>query len=181
MKARQDAWTKENDLELAETVLRHIREGSTQVAAFTEASKKLNRTPGACGYRWNAEVRKNFDQAIVLAKKQCKEMKDKNVKAEKAQKTKQDILLNQSGYSITIDDCIAFLSEMNENPVFDIAEENKVLEQENKKLLETYEDLKNKYNNLEKKKLDIEKEYRFLIMMIDRAEKNKTEQYNPIH
>jgi len=29
MKTRQDAWTEENDLLLAETVLRHVREGST--------------------------------------------------------------------------------------------------------------------------------------------------------
>ena len=31
MKVRQDAWTEENDLLLAETVLRHVREGSTQL------------------------------------------------------------------------------------------------------------------------------------------------------
>ncbi len=36
MKVRQDAWTDEDDLLLAETVLRHVREGSTQLNAFEE-------------------------------------------------------------------------------------------------------------------------------------------------
>lgn len=36
---RQDAWTKDEDLLLAEVVLRHIREGSTQLKAFEEVGK----------------------------------------------------------------------------------------------------------------------------------------------
>lgn len=43
-KQRQDAWSEENDLLLAETVLRHVREGSTQLNAFEEVGDKLNRT-----------------------------------------------------------------------------------------------------------------------------------------
>ncbi|MBX6396582.1 MAG: RsfA family transcriptional regulator [Alicyclobacillaceae bacterium] len=70
---RQDAWTAEEDTRLAEIVLRHIREGSTQLAAFEEAAEKLNRTAAACGYRWNACVRKHCQAAIDVAKKQRKE------------------------------------------------------------------------------------------------------------
>ena len=44
MKVRQDAWTDEDDLLLAETVLRHVREGSTQLNAFEEVGDRLNRT-----------------------------------------------------------------------------------------------------------------------------------------
>ena len=36
---RQDAWTKDEDLLLAEVVLRHIREGSTQLKAFEEVGQ----------------------------------------------------------------------------------------------------------------------------------------------
>ena len=36
VKVRQDAWLEENDILLAETVLRHVREGSTQLSAFEE-------------------------------------------------------------------------------------------------------------------------------------------------
>lgn len=73
MKVRQDAWTEEDDLLLAETVLRHVREGSTQLNAFEEVGDKLNRTSAACGFRWNAVVRHNYDKALQLAKKQRKQ------------------------------------------------------------------------------------------------------------
>ncbi|MFD1735114.1 RsfA family transcriptional regulator [Bacillus salitolerans] len=73
MKVRQDAWTDENDLLLAETVLRHVREGSTQLNAFEEVGDKLNRTASACGFRWNAVVREQYEKALDLAKKQRKQ------------------------------------------------------------------------------------------------------------
>lgn len=75
VKVRQDAWSHEDDLLLAETVLRHIREGSTQLNAFEEVGDALNRTSAACGFRWNAEVRMKYDNAIDLAKRQRKENK----------------------------------------------------------------------------------------------------------
>ncbi len=73
LKVRQDAWTEEDDLLLAETVLRHVREGSTQLNAFEEVGDKLNRTSAACGFRWNAVVRHNYEKALQLAKKQRKQ------------------------------------------------------------------------------------------------------------
>lgn len=74
-KVRQDAWSHEDDLLLAETVLRHIREGGTQLDAFEEVGDRLNRTGAACGFRWNAIVRRKYDQAIEIAKKQRKQKK----------------------------------------------------------------------------------------------------------
>ncbi|MFD2759516.1 RsfA family transcriptional regulator [Lentibacillus juripiscarius] len=86
-KVRQDAWSHEDDLLLAETVLRHIREGSTQLNAFEEVGDKLNRTSAACGFRWNAEVRNKYTDAIELAKRQRKEKKRAN-----ATKAKEPIM-----------------------------------------------------------------------------------------
>lgn len=82
MKTRQDAWTKEDDLLLAETVLRHIRSGSTQIKAFDEVGDAVNRTSAACGFRWNAEVRPNYEDAVQLAK-QRKELKRSEANIEK--------------------------------------------------------------------------------------------------
>lgn len=65
-KQRQDAWSEENDLLLAETVLRHVREGSTQLNAFEEVGDKLNRTSAACGFRWNAVVAINMKKRFSL-------------------------------------------------------------------------------------------------------------------
>ncbi|AGA58443.1 transcription factor, RsfA family [Thermobacillus composti KWC4] len=67
---RQDAWTPEDDLILAEVTLRHIREGSTQLAAFEEVGERIGRTSAACGFRWNSCVRKRYEEAIQLAKQQ---------------------------------------------------------------------------------------------------------------
>ncbi|PKR78525.1 RsfA family transcriptional regulator [Halalkalibacillus sediminis] len=74
MATRQDAWTKDEDLLLAQIVLQYIREGKTQMSAFKEVGKRLSRTPQACGFRWNANLRKQYDQAIQLAKKQRKKV-----------------------------------------------------------------------------------------------------------
>lgn len=69
---RQDAWTDEEDIILAETVLRYIREGKTQLEAFKDVAKQLSRTSAACGFRWNATIRKQHDEAIQNAKKERK-------------------------------------------------------------------------------------------------------------
>ncbi|WP_223702845.1 RsfA family transcriptional regulator [Sutcliffiella deserti] len=101
MKVRQDAWSHEDDLLLAETVLRYIRDGGTQLAAFEEVGDKLNRTSAACGFRWNAEVRKKYEPTVAIAKKQRKERKralDKQKKEQQAaaqplQRTKPQLQL----------------------------------------------------------------------------------------
>ncbi|GAB6932578.1 RsfA family transcriptional regulator [Calditerricola satsumensis] len=72
---RQDAWTADDDLLLAEVTLRHIREGSTQLKAFEEVAQRLGRTPAACGFRWNNTVRKQYEEAIQLAKQQRQQIK----------------------------------------------------------------------------------------------------------
>ncbi|GGM20514.1 DNA-binding protein [Paraliobacillus quinghaiensis] len=69
---RQDAWTNDEDILLAETVLRYIHDGKTQLEAFKEVGKRLARTPAACGFRWNASIRKQYQQEIDAAKKERK-------------------------------------------------------------------------------------------------------------
>lgn len=71
-KSRQDAWSKEEDIFLANTVLAFISEGKTQLEAFQRAAEELSRTSAACGYRWNAAVRKTYGTAVVNAKSQQK-------------------------------------------------------------------------------------------------------------
>jgi len=73
VKVRQDAWIEENDTLLADTVLRHVREGSTQLSAFEEVGDALNRTAAACGFRWNAVVRRDYEKELSDAKKERKQ------------------------------------------------------------------------------------------------------------
>ncbi|WP_233096086.1 RsfA family transcriptional regulator [Alicyclobacillus sp. SO9] len=79
---RQDAWTIEDDQILAEIVLNHIRNGSTQLAGFNESSRKLGRTAAACGFRWNACVRKQYRNSIEGAKEKRKERKSEQIEAQ---------------------------------------------------------------------------------------------------
>lgn len=65
---RQSAWTKEEDQILANTVLQYIQEGKTQLDAFAKVAAKLSRTKAACGFRWNATLRKQYVQEIEQAK-----------------------------------------------------------------------------------------------------------------
>lgn len=76
-KQRQDGWTKEEDVLLTETVLRHIQTGKTQLEAFKQAAEALSRTPAACGYRWNATIRQQHLDAIDLARNNRKKKASK--------------------------------------------------------------------------------------------------------
>ncbi|MBM7578397.1 RsfA family transcriptional regulator [Jeotgalibacillus terrae] len=69
MKFRQDGWTSKEDQLLKEKVLTHIEEGSTQLNAFEEVAIELNRTPAACGFRWNSCLRKECQKQISDAKR----------------------------------------------------------------------------------------------------------------
>ncbi|WP_307191960.1 RsfA family transcriptional regulator [Mesobacillus stamsii] len=130
MKTRQDAWTEENDLLLAETVLRHVREGSTQLNAFEEVGDKLDRTSAACGFRWNAVVRHSYEKALQLAKKQRKQ---RQRILGKDQSGKKKLLYNPP--VPTIDDSLTAslpAAELNngDQPSFDLS----ILEQDDKQI-----------------------------------------------
>ncbi|MCT8139036.1 RsfA family transcriptional regulator [Anaerobacillus sp. CMMVII] len=157
---RQDAWTNDEDLVLAEVVLRHIREGSTQLAAFDEVGERLSRTSAACGFRWNSTIRKKYEAAIAIAKKQRKNLKKtklddatngspvelSNEIAEEIKPTleivKQDV---QDTEQLTIDKVIEFLASQKEALSL-----NENLVDKNKELTEKLEQVTNENNKLVK-------------------------------
>lgn len=183
-KVRQDAWSHEDDLLLAETVLRHIREGSTQLNAFEEVGDKLNRTSAACGFRWNAEIRKNYVDAIELAKRQRKERKRalegkkrqtqyQLPSASKAQQTTSGQTNYQEHGHISFDSVIYFLKQIKEEYV--ATSQNKLsydlLKQENNKLKAEVERLTKQLNMTEKQLTTIQEDYQTFIQIMDRARK----------
>ena len=85
-------FSHDEDLLLAEIVLRHIREGGTQLQAFEKVGKELTRTAAACGFRWNSYVRKQYKSGIELAKRQRKERKLNNLPLEDKQPDTNQIL-----------------------------------------------------------------------------------------
>jgi prespore-specific regulator len=62
-------WTPEEDQLLSEFVLHTISQGGTQLTAFSEVGKKISRTAGACGFRWNAVLRNQNPTSYTEAKK----------------------------------------------------------------------------------------------------------------
>lgn len=87
---RVDSWGHREDVLLAEIVLRHIRNGSTQLRGFEEASKQLGRTPGACGFRWNSIVRKRYLIEIEEAKIEREKLKEQNRKQKSENSAQQN-------------------------------------------------------------------------------------------
>ncbi|MEY8753244.1 RsfA family transcriptional regulator [Peribacillus frigoritolerans] len=186
--ARQDAWTHDEDLLLAEVVLRHIREGSTQLKAFEEVGKQLSRTSAACGFRWNSFVRKQYKSGIELAKKQRKEQVVNNPEVESnsiaavENVTIEEITPeHEDKESITLQEVILYLTKMDEFFQLDnkekerISERSLFLERENVRLLEENVQLK---ENLKA----VEEDYRALMQIMERARKlsvQEDEKTNP--
>ncbi|WP_042223364.1 RsfA family transcriptional regulator [Oceanobacillus manasiensis] len=189
VKVRQDAWSHEDDLLLAETVLRHIREGSTQLNAFEEVGDKLNRTSAACGFRWNAEVRTKYDNAIDLAKRQRKEKKRalaghstrviKPVAQITAPSTESDYQpLEQTpsvveNAPITMDTVIRFLKDVKKD--YYASNQSKAslaqMQQENTKLKEEVKELSQQLKQTESQLATVQEDYQVFIQIMDRARK----------
>lgn len=176
---RQDAWNQDEDLLLAEVVLRHIREGSTQLHAFEEVGKQLSRTSAACGFRWNSYVRKQYKSGIEIAKKQRKELKKQvtNLVAspEKVESLPESAKIDKMKVELDISfqQVMDFLSDLNNQ-----AENYKLEKEEYKKRQVNISDLEKKiyYLATENEKLSlelktIENDYRSLIEIMERARK----------
>jgi prespore-specific regulator len=178
---RQDAWSQDEDLLLVEVVLRHIREGGTQLQAFEEVGKQLSRTSAACGFRWNSFVRKQYKTGIELAKKQRKELKKQTGQVEDDNRIESVNLVTPPSTSpnsytdgtITIQAIIHFLEGLHKK-----AEATTVIEEDREKSLEKIKDLEKKtyYLAAENEKLSknlhaIEEDYRSLIEIMERARK----------
>lgn len=72
---RIDTWTDQDDTYLAETVLKYVRHGKTQIQAFEDIAEELDRSAAACGFRWNAVVRHNYVNALRLARRERRRQK----------------------------------------------------------------------------------------------------------
>ncbi|MEY2191336.1 RsfA family transcriptional regulator [Neobacillus sp. BF23-41] len=177
---RQDAWSQDEDLLLAEVVLRHIREGGTQLQAFEEVGKQLSRTSAACGFRWNSFVRKQYKSGIELAKKQRKELKKQPVSNEgetiqEAVKveTVPSSMGNEPNSTITFSAVIQFLEGLHHK-----AQASSDYEADRKRSFEKIKELEKKafYLAAENERLSknlkaIEEDYRSLIEIMERARK----------
>jgi len=169
---RQDAWSQDEDLLLAELVLKYIREGSTQLQAFEEVGKRLKRTSAACGFRWNSYVRKQYKAGIELAKKQRK--------ARKQSSQLEEIALNVSEEDLSSVEVVEpFLKETDEMLAFeDLVSHLKTLYRKTEihgfqsEDIKTYEE---RIQTLEKQLYYLASENERLIKDLSKIEKNYKE------
>lgn len=184
---RQDAWSEEDDLILAEVTLRHIREGGTQLAAFEEVGERIGRTAAACGFRWNSFVRKKYEAAIQIAKAQRQkrsQMKKHSGSAATASVAMLD--LSEPGYSrmdayseesVSIDAVIRYLRQWKTS----YSEINRQIRTLEKELSETRQEVENLRRENEKLNSEVNvvssdyrvvnDDYKALIQIMDRARK----------
>ena len=167
---RQDAWSAEDDARLASIVLRHIREGSTQLSAFEESGELLGRTAAACGYRWNACVRKLHLSAIDLAKLERKEHKE-----EKESAPEVDAQAPVDGAAVTWNVVFRFLKQFRHDcgvlqaRVRQFEREAEAERQEGEKLRRDRLDLLQKLNQLSREHEIISEDHRALLHIVERA------------
>jgi len=186
---RQDAWTEDEDLLLAEVILRHVREGSTQLKAFEEIGEKLNRTPAACGFRWNSLIRKKYEAAIQIAKAQRQKRKyyqptghakEARVDVEMSEELNQE---HDSSSKTELDSEISFDSVirfLRKQKLFaqDVGKKYKTIEKEleerNREVQQLRKEnkkLKDRVTYLESDYQVVNDDYKSLIQIIDRARK----------
>ncbi|MTT32006.1 RsfA family transcriptional regulator [Terrilactibacillus sp. BCM23-1] len=176
---RQDAWSSDEDLTLAKTVLSHIREGSTQLAAFEEVGKSLSRTPAACGFRWNSLVRKKYENEIAQAKAKRKELKreskiSQDDDLDEALHSPSEEIVNELEFTeINLEKVIHFLIELkSELPELMSKNELVLLKNELERLSQKKETLENSYRKLETEYKTIKRNYEIFIQLVDRAKEN---------
>lgn len=173
---RQDAWTEDDDLLLAETTLRHVREGSTQLAAFEEVGEKLGRTAAACGFRWNSTIRKKYEAALQIAKAQRHKKKQEERKKKRLQNKKEAgdrNELTRAEEEISFDAVIRFLKAQR-NLHQRVKQLEKELEEKEKKLEEISkenEEMKKELDHMQNDYQTVNDDYKTLIKIMDRARK----------
>lgn len=172
---RQDAWTTEDDLLLAETTLRHIREGGTQLSAFEEVAEKMGRTAAACGFRWNSYVRKKYVQAIAIAKAQRQKNKLNRSIPTKKEVSDAPTTMSESSVEeqISFDAIIRYLKNQKTREqewtkkIRTLEQELKEYEDELRKLREENQRMKEEYSSAK----TVNDDYLALVQIMDRARK----------
>lgn len=185
---RQDAWSTDDDLILAEVTLRHIREGGTQLGAFEEVGERIGRTAAACGFRWNSCVRKKYEAAIQIAKsqRQKRNQQKKQMASNRQMAAISTLVDEEEGYdkhesvfeeSLSIDAVIRFLRQW-KSTVQEYSRKTRSLEKELKEKDEELERLTSENERLLREVSVVQTDYRVvnddykaLIQIMDRARK----------
>ncbi|MCE4051702.1 RsfA family transcriptional regulator [Bacillus sp. Au-Bac7] len=159
MFTRQDAWTEDEDRVLADTVIRFIKDGGTQLQAFEEVGKQLSRTSSACGFRWNSFVRKQYQPSIVSAKAFRKQLKkDAKVQENEIEIPGQEKVLFKS--DLDFEQVLKYVKE-----IYSKAKQN----EDQEELLVNLKALRDENDRLQNELATIEEAYCSIVALIEKA------------
>lgn len=169
---RQDGWTEEDDRMLAEITLRNIREGSTQTKAFEEAGERLNRTPGACAFRWATVVKHQYQAAVEAAKRQAREMKKQRYQRRSVNLEQIRVVL-EGDTEVDLDAVIRTIKvfKQKERQYRNLLREYRQLEEENRLLRQENDRLRKEIHEMSQRNLQQEEDYKTLLQIVNRARK----------
>ncbi len=159
-------WTKDDDLELVETVLRHVRSGGAAIDGCREFAERNGdeRSVDAVKFRFHTRLKKQHATAYNLAKEQ-----GKKVKAEKRKYTTQserfEELLDKHIHKededdISIEDVYILLKRYMKQEPKRNDEEIERLVRMNKELIEQVKALQDSNNKLSRAFDEIEYDYK---------------------
>ncbi|SFE27520.1 RsfA family transcriptional regulator [Alteribacillus iranensis] len=156
MTLRQDAWSDQDDRLLATTVLKHIKEGSTQLKAFDETGDLLDRTSAACGFRWNAIVRQDYEQDVKEAKRERKRKMRLSAKRAADQINPTPVVSSPSSLEGVITQLEQLTSQLDqeenledtEKTIQELQKENMILHQEINRVKQEYETMRHDYDTI---------------------------------
>ncbi|MFD2704014.1 RsfA family transcriptional regulator [Salibacterium lacus] len=169
MSVRQDAWSDRDDRFLADTILQHIRDGSTQLHAFDEAGDALDRTSAACGFRWNAIVRSRYQQEVKTAKRERKQKLKKS-----AHQAASSLKKNSQPSYVTLESIIKALERL--EPALSETSEETIARLESR-----HEKLQQEINRITNDYLAVKQDYDTIVNMMNRArEMAVTEETNQV-
>lgn len=160
-KLRHDAWSQEEDVLLKDTVLNNIQSGDTQLKAFEEVARHIHRTPAACGFRWNKELRQHYVQEITEAK--CLRQNSKEAADIRKNTNYSDI--NHS--SELIETCLSSILQHTIKQQHLIESQYATID----KLTEENQKLAHQFSTLEAKLKMVEEDYQTFITIMERARK----------
>lgn len=139
-------WTEEEDRLLTSTVLDYIKSGKTQLQAFEVVAEKLNRSPDACGFRWNGVLRKKYKNEIAEAYNE----KMKTRKAMRRTEVKKP-------YS---------------NELYNVIDEIKQIIDEKKMLEKEVQLLRKELQEKNRELMELREKYQLFVRVINEARKN---------
>jgi chromosome segregation ATPase len=170
-----EVWTEDDDVKLAEVVLRRVREGDSVIDACREFEDITNgrRTASASKFRWHTRLKDKYSGAYNIAKDDGKKVRDykrrKVNQGERYQDIVENILEKNMNRDITLDDILVVVKhykkqEEEKGDIYDKYEKDTdKLRRENNKLKKELDKTVDKLTDTKSALLEIDGQYKKLM------------------